>query len=137
MVDVPKVAKAKVTKGTGPDQLPQGAATDINNAPEGTPPEDATAGTQPAALAEEQLPLPAERGANVPVYQPDTEDEAWLTGPTLRPDESQIVGTQPRVPLSAAVRRALPLLKRAASSPDADPQLVALVSYLSREAGKG
>jgi hypothetical protein len=129
-------------RGTGVDALPQGEATTLNDAKLTTdtasPPQELEPlAPAPEAQPEVGLPAPAEPGANVPVWQPDSEDEAWLTGLTLRPDESQTVGAQARTPVPPAVRRALPLLQRAAASPDADPQLMTLVAYLSREAAKG
>lgn len=125
-----------------PEQLPRGAAAAAN---EGTnvvapdPIEAAVSLTEeeampaPEAAPEEDVPVePATPQDFLPEFQAETEDEAFLTSPTLRPDEAQTVGTAPQRALAPNVRRNLGLLQQAAASPTASPQLRALVQYLLR-----
>ncbi len=89
----------------------------------------------PLAPGEEDVPVePAAPGDFLPEYQPETDDDVFLTGPTRRPDEAQTAGTEPRRGLAPNVRRNINLLQEAAASPNASPELRALVSYLIRNA---
>jgi hypothetical protein len=103
------------------------------------PTQTAMAPQEPAPLApapqaqpqaQPELAGPAD---NQPLYQATSEEDAFIIGPTLRPDEPQNAGTAPRTHIPAQVIRDLPLLQRAASEPNADPQLISLVSFLVRE----
>lgn len=124
MADKPKVS---ANQGT-PEALPKGMATDINNAPSGTPPEDPQA-VQPQA----QPAVPADYQ---PKFVPQTEDDNFITGPTTRPDESLIAGGRGNVHLAPEVQAALPAFVEAAQAPDADPRLQALVSLLQFHSGR-
>jgi len=120
-----------------PEQLPYGEAAALNETPMGqTAPELGVPEGAPAAAPaeEEYVDDPGQPGDNEPLFEPADEDEDFLTGPTLRPDEPQsilpLAGRQ-RVPEN--VRRNLPLIQAAASEPGADPQLTTLVNFLVRE----
>ena len=123
-------------KGTGPEQLPAGAATEVNaqlptqTASQPDPMEGAAA---PAPEADVPT-APAEAGDFVADYQPVDEDDDFITGPTGRPGEDQAVGTAPRRGLSPRVAKNMTLLQQASSAPGASPELQALVSYLLRNA---
>lgn len=137
-----------------PEQLPRGAAEAVNEntnvqapepvavpAPEA--PAEATGttetpasggdGTQGPEDGSEDL-LPAEAADFEPQFEPASEDEAFITSPTGRPDEAQWVGVQARRTLPGAVSRHLPTLQEAAAMPGASPELVSLVQYLLRQA---
>ena len=128
-------------KGTGPEQLPAGAATEANaqlptlTASQPDPMAGAPEAAAPAAPEDgaEDL-VPAQAADYNPIYQPQSEDEAFLTDPTTRPDEAQWVGTGPQPTLPPAVARQLPALQRAAAEPGASPELQVLVAYLLRRA---
>ncbi len=124
-----------------PNQLPRGEATALNEgtnvvAPDPiqaavslTAPEGMPAETAPA----EDVPVePATPQDFLPDYQPQTDEEAFLTGPTMRPDEAQTAGTAPRRGLAPVVSRNLSLLQQAAAGPNASPELRALVQFLLR-----
>jgi hypothetical protein len=133
----------ELEKGTGPEQLPQGAVGELNAA---TPPptELAPEGLSVAPGAQEGAsgadtaePLPAEPADYEPMFEPGSEDEAFLTSPTSRPDEAQTVGIPTGASaIPASVIRNLDMLQRAAAEPDADPQLQTLVRLILRELGK-
>jgi len=119
-------------------QLPQGAVGQLNEAlPTTTPAEPETAleaTTEPSgALPEPEYALPQDYE---PVYAPETEEDDFIAGPTLSPDEPQTVGATRRVRVPPNVRRSLPLLQQMAAEPTASPQLRALVSLLLREANR-
>lgn len=125
------------------DQLPRGAATDLNAAMpsptelaaggEPTPPEGVSAPT-PTEQVDMSGFGPADAQDWLGQYEPTTEDEAFIVGPTGRPDESQTVGTTPVSPVSAQVRYSLPALQRAAEEPGASETLKALVANIARRA---
>ena len=126
-------------KGTGPEQLPAGAATEVNaqlptqTASQPDPMEGAALPEQ--APVEEDVPVaPAEAGDFDADYMPADEDDEFLTGPTGRPGEDQAVGTAPRRGLSPRLAKNMTLLQQASSAPGASPELQALVSYLLRNA---
>lgn len=124
-----------------PNQLPRGEATALN---EGTnvvapdPIQAAVALTEPEGMPQEVAPeddVPVEPAAPedfLPDYEPSTEEEAFLTGPTMRPDEAQTAGSAPRRGLAPVVRRNLGILQQAAAGPNASPELRALVQFLLR-----
>lgn len=128
--DATPVAEYKAQQGT-PDQLPQGEATALNQAVTDIP----NQGGQAAApeMADDST-APAQPADYEPIYTPESDDEDFLSGPTLRPDEAQFVGATPQQPLSAAARRSLPTLQAAAAEPGASDALKALVAALLREA---
>lgn len=129
-------------QGAGsPEQLPQGATQELNAAlPTSTASEpvseaEAAAGAAGAAAPVEEVPIePALPQDYDPVWAPETEEDDFIAGPTLSPEEPQSVGAGRRQPLSAQVRRSLPLLQQMAAEPGASPQLRALVSLMLREA---
>ncbi len=123
------------------DQLPRGEATKLNEqlptenpkAPDGVQaPSDAE---MAAAGADEAQFKPAAHEDFQPGYEPTSEDDVFITGPSGRPDESQLVGTQSPGPISNRVRNSLPELQKAASEPGASPELIAMVKLLLREVG--
>ena len=135
-----------------PEQLPRGAATQLNEntnlqAPEPVAlsqgPVEATGatetpagggdGTQGPEEGSEDL-QPAEAADYEPLFEPGSEDEEFITSPTSRPDEAQWVGAQSKRTLPQAVRRHLGPLQEAAAMPGASPELVSLVKYLLRQA---
>src|SRR3990170_3392366 len=119
-----------------PEQLPQGAATELNEAlPTATPGEPESSAEE--AAAEVEVPVePALPQDFDPMFAPETEEDDFIAGPTLSPDEPQTVGAVRRAPLSPRVRRSLPLLQQLAAEPDSSPQLRALVALLLPEAGR-
>jgi hypothetical protein len=110
-------------------QLPQGAATQLNDAMAEVPtPQDDTQLAQDSGV---ELAQPSDYE---PQFQADNEDEAFITGPTTRPDEPVTAG----IPTGADaippdVIRNLPLLQRAAQEPGADPNLQTLVALVLHE----
>jgi hypothetical protein len=130
---------AEFEQGAGTaEQLPQGATEQLNEAlPTTTPGEPETAleaTTEPSgAIPEPELAMPQDFE---PVYAPESEEDDFIAGPTLSPDEPQTVGATRRVQVPPNVRRSLPLLQQMAAEPSASPQLRALVSLLLREANR-
>jgi hypothetical protein len=123
--------EVELKKGTGPDQLPQGAAQELNaNMP--TPTELEPKGLEAPVQedATQQFPDEATPADFEPLFEPATDDEMFITGPTTKPDESQLVGTEPVRQLPPVVRRQLPLLQRAAAEPGASADLQVLVRWL-------
>jgi hypothetical protein len=116
------------------DQLPQGAAATLNEAlpselaPEGLAPPETGA---PAEDTSE--PLLAEPSDYEPIFTPESDDEAFLTGPTTRPNEPITQGAFAGPPASLPPDAAswMPVFAEAAQLPDAPPQLKALVKLLS------
>ena len=128
-----------------PNQLPRGEATRLNESTdvEAPAPLDITTGADEAAppVAEvEEEPLGPDDLADAADFNPEgyvplDEDEEYLVGPTMRPDEDQAVGAQYPTPLSNRLRLNLPALQAAASEPGASPELIALVALLLRLEG--
>jgi len=118
---------AEVQQGAGtPEQLPQGAASAVNEA---TP--------SATEMTAEQVdvgdfPEPAEAADYEPLFEPATDDEDFITGPSLRPDEDVTAGASVPLRVPAHVRAQLPSLQAAADAPGASAELQALVSYLLR-----
>jgi hypothetical protein len=128
------VPEAEFQQGGGtPEQLPQGAAQGLNEGLAQVPEEG---GAPAAAPLEEEVPETATPADYEPAYQPETDDDAFLTGPTTRPDEPVTAGVNDRADIPASLRRALPLLVDAANTPGASPQLRSLVNFLVREANR-
>src|ERR1051326_4413718 len=77
-----------------PEQLPQGAATQLNDAlpTETASPPETAAGPEAAA------PQPATPADYEPKFTPATDDESFLVGPTTRPAEPLTAGAQVRDP---------------------------------------
>jgi hypothetical protein len=123
----------RANQGT-PDQLPQGAAAELNAAmPSELAPEELLA----EADVEEVPDLePATAADFDPAYVPESEEDEFLTGPTNKPAESQTAGARYPTPLSVRTRAALPVLQAAASDPSATPELIALTRLLVREASR-
>ena len=129
-----------------PDQLPKGEAQQLSEAVSAIPDQQQPdLADQAAAAVPDTLPpdenatavddtSPATPADHEPIYTPGSDDEDWLTGPTSRPDEAQFVGASQQRIMPANVRSALPFLQRAASDPNASPELQALVATLLREA---
>ncbi len=123
-------------KGTGPDQLPQGEAKQLNDQLASTPPPPDTA--QPVAPQQQQQALPAAASPNdyQPQFTPQNEGDQFITGPTTRPNEPQTVGAHQQLPVPQAVLDAMPAFVEAAQAPDAPPQLQALVQLIQFHAGR-
>ncbi len=133
-----------------PDQLPRGEATRLNTETDVVAPEPielaAPSAEADTGVSEMAAPVPVEEeeliGAddmadaadfNPEGYVPIDEDEAYITGPTMRPGEDQAAGAQYPAPLSPRVRASLSALQAAASEPGADPTLQALIRLLLLE----
>jgi hypothetical protein len=119
-------------RGTGPDALPQGEAQNLNDAMAEVPAQQEQGATAPTP--EDSGVELAQPSDYEPIYEPETDDDLFLTGPTTRPDEPVTTG----IPTGAAgvpadVIRNLPLLQRAAQEPGADPKLQTLVALVLRE----
>jgi hypothetical protein len=108
-----------------PEQLPQGAATQLNEA---NPQPADTAAEQPQA----DMPEPAQAADYEPEFQPSTDDEDFIVGPTTRPDEDVTTGTDSPQRVPPHVRAQLTALQDAANVPGASAELQALVAYLLR-----
>ena len=127
-----------------PNQLPRGAATELNDGTNVVAPEplalappaaeaQATSEGQDATVLEGAEDLaPAQPADYEPIFEPGSEGEDFVTGPTNRPGEAQYVGAGPRPTLSPQVRAQLPALQAAASEPGASIELQTLVKYLLR-----
>ena len=116
----------RANQGT-PEQLPKGEAQRLNE-------ETNVEAPEPIILPEEEpvdLGL-AGPGDFEPVFEPETEDEEFITGPSTRPDEPQYIGSAQSTPISPQVRRMLPVLERAANDPEASQSLKDMVRYILR-----
>ena len=120
----------EAAEGT-PDQMQRGEASDLNAQ---LPTENPTAPEPAVEAVQDEAVLPAEPQDYDPLFDPETDDEAFITGPTMRPDEAQFVGAvQPRE-LPPTVKRSLTALQQAATEPGASAELQGLVQYLLRKA---
>lgn len=130
MADQPEFQAGEGT----PDQLPRGEATAVNeaNTPQAKAPEAAKAPME-EDTSEPEMAAPADYE---PLHQPEGDDEAFITGPTTRPDESVSTGAFARGPrsLSPRLAAAMPMFADAASLPDAPPQLLTLMALLAQDA---
>lgn len=149
MADAPDLSvKQDTASGPGND-LPQGAASQVNAAlptqtvSEGqtiTAPEPSAGGGSAqgsdAAAEDTSEPELAQPSDYEPVYTPESDDEQFITGPTTRPDESVSTGAFVRAPMSLSPRlaAAMPTFVAAAELPDAPPQLRLLMALLSSDA---
>jgi hypothetical protein len=123
------VPEAEFQMGGGtPEQLPQGAAQNLNEGLEQVPQQEAPE----AVAAPEEEPELAGPADYEPLFEPATEDEDFLVGPTTRPDEDVTAGTTAPQRVPAHVRSQLSALQAAADAPGASAELQALVSYLLR-----
>ena len=135
----------KANEGS-PEQLPRGEAQALNEntnvqppgeveaveaLPEEEPEEEVGATMDPS---DEELAGPATDADFNPLYEPATEDEQFILGPTTRPDEAETAGTEPQAPISARLRRLLPVLLKAAEEPGASEELKQLVEMVLRRA---
>jgi len=108
-------------------ELPQGAATKLNEAVSGIP--------------ESQGPTLRPGGQRAGASTSDlSPEEKSLYGPTERPDEpitqgAAGAGGRKSNPVPPGVLKMLPSLVRAARSPDAPPQLIQLVRLLNAQLG--
>lgn len=134
-------AEAEFTKGEpGVDeQMNQGEAAQLNDglelaremddgtqdlgeegAGEPSGPEEVDDSMQPATMADFE-----------PKVSAGNDDLKFVTGPTLKPEEAQWVGSRSAAgPVSDRVRRRLHTLEKAASAPGASPRLQAMVKWL-------
>jgi hypothetical protein len=139
------MADAGYTANEGtPEQLPRGAAEALNENVNVVPPDELE--VQPVADApgeetEEEEPLdpededgikPAAAADYTPLYEPASEDESLILGPSTRPDESETAGTAPASPISRRLRLLTPVIQKAAEEPGASPQLKELLEYILR-----
>ena len=132
----------QVQQGAGTaEQLPQGEATALNEAmPTGTElaasgqPEDQVPTTGAAPAEDTAEPDFAAQSDYEPQYQPEGEDDDFVTGPTTRPDEPVTTGAfgGPRRGLSPDLVAALPVFEEAANLPDAPPQIRILMGALAQ-----
>lgn len=130
-----KAPEFKAQQGT-PDQLPRGEAQQLNQPPP-EPPAPVVEVQQPAPTPEPQAALatPADYEPN---FVPQTDEEAFITGPTMRPDEPQTAGAfDTRTPPPNDVASWMPLFVEASSYPDAPPQLKSLTALLGYHLNNG
>lgn len=115
-----------------PEQLPQGAASELNASlpTEGPITAPAAEGAAPAEEAAAPVLEPAD--PNALRYSPQDDDERFLTDPSLYPDEPITAGTGRRN-IPPEVLRNLPLLVQAAQAPGASVELQTLVSLILAE----
>lgn len=96
---------------------------------------DQSEGSQDEILPEDAAELePAGPEDWAPAYEPETEDDAFITGSTTRPDEPATAGTYPVSPISRRVRLQLPVIQRAAEEPGASEELKSLLAFILRRA---
>lgn len=121
--------------GPGSD-LPQGAASELNAA---LPTQAVSEGEMIAGPEGEAADLEmAESSDYEPMYQPEGDDDAFITGPTIRPDEPVTMGVTANSPqrLSPDLLRHLPDISAAAMLPGASATLRTLADFLVREASR-
>ena len=130
---------AEFTKGEpGVDeQLGQGEVSELNAGLDLA--KDMAAGNEAAAPAAgpamEEAPDDSMDEASLADFEPKggamNEDSKFVTGPTMKPQEAQWVGSRVAAgPVSPRVRRRLHTLQKAASAPGASPRLQAMVKWL-------
>ena len=142
-----ELAVQQNTEGGPSTSLPQGGAAQVNAVlPETTVPggemidvplpvtgEEGTLGEETADL---ELAGPDDYE---PAYTPEDEDDAFITGPSDRPDESILEGVQ-AMPnanqTTESLRRSLPSLVAASNAPGAPENMRVIVRFLTREANK-
>jgi hypothetical protein len=130
--EVPDV-QYELAAGT-PDQLQQGAASELNAGLPTENPQAPEAAVEAPAEAAPEL-APAEAADHEPIFEPTTDDEAFITGPTTRPDEGQFVGAMDtQTKLTPVIRKQLPALQRAAAEPGSSQELQNLVAFLLKQA---
>ena len=113
------------------EQLPQGAASQLNEAlPTTTPGEPEVAAAPAAEAVEPEFAMPQDYE---PTYAPENEEDQFLVGPTLRPDEDITTGARYRTGLDNGVKASLPFLQSAAAEASSSEELRALVGLLLRE----
>lgn len=142
MADAPDLSVRQDTASGPGNDLPQGAASEVNAAlptqsvSEGQTIEAPAPADQAAAAEDTSEPEVAQPSDYEPIYTPESEDEQFITGPTTRPDESVSTGAFVRGPMSLSPRlsAAMPLFVAAAELPDAPPQLRVLMSLLAQDA---
>lgn len=115
--------KAEFKRGEGPDALPQGEATALNEAPVPAAPAE--------VVAEPEIQL-AQPSDYEPDFAAESEDDDFITGPTLKPGEPVTAGTERRR-MDPDVKAHLGALQRAAQGPGASKELVGLVNLLLRD----
>lgn len=136
-----EVQEVRANQGTA-DQLPPGAAATLNEsmpadlAPqELAGPQNGTSADSGASSenADTSLPEPAAPSDYEPIYTPEGDDDAFITGPSTRPNESVTTGAFAglRPSLSPELAAAVPLFVEAADLPDAPEQLRVLVALLT------
>jgi hypothetical protein len=143
-------AAPKIQKGTGPDALPEGAATQINAIPQTMTPQAGAAQVQAGAEQAGTPPEAPEMGApgghelmaslagkipQAPVdFQPQTDAEKFLYEPGAPRNPSVVAGgslTQGPILPPPNVGDWLPSLQMAASDPSASPQVKALFALVA------
>jgi hypothetical protein len=127
MAETPRV---EYRKGQGPDQLEQGEAQALNDAPMPGPPADALEEAPAEADVPVQLATPADREA---AYTPVGEDEELLFQPSTRPDEPVLGGLGADRTISPRLASLLPYLVQIAAQEDAPPQLRIFVDQALRQ----
>lgn len=123
--------------GPGSD-LPQGAASELNAA---LPTQTVSEGEMieaPGAEGEAADLEMAEASDYEPMYVPEDDDDAFITGPTIRPDEPVTMGVTAASPrrLSPDLLRHLPDITAAAAMPGASATLKTVADFLVREASR-
>jgi len=116
------------------EQLGQGETQELNDGLDLA--KDMAAGNEaagPAPTAE--APDDSMDGATMADFEPKggslNEDSKFVTGPTMKPEEAQWVGSRVAAgPVSPRVRRRMQTLQKAASAPGASPRLQAMVKWL-------
>ncbi len=134
------------------EQLPRGAATAANEgvnveapapieeAPTEAPaPEDQQAVGMDMPMDGEEDLADAAPTDGEPAYEPQSEAEQFITGPSLRPDEGVTAGVT-ALPnenyIPEDLRRAMPSLVAASQQPGASPLMQTIVAWIVREANR-
>ena len=130
---LPEGAAAEVNANLTEPSVPTGESIDVP-VPSSGP--DSGGAEAPAAEEDTSEPEMALDADYEPLYEPESESDAFVTGPTTRPEESVTTGAFAGTvrPLSPKLSAAMPVFVEAASLPDAPEQLKILVALLSRDA---
>jgi hypothetical protein len=123
------VADAPIRRRAGtPDQLPQGAATQLNEALQAVPDQQPAPTPEPAPAPQpDVLPQAPRRDLS---FRPANDVEEFLFGPPRDGEAGAGLDVQGRIAPTPDVLRAAPVIVEAAAQPDAPEQLRVLARLL-------
>jgi hypothetical protein len=144
----PPVTKGPATVGAPSDQLPQGAATQLNQGMQQAQ-QSAQQAQQNAQSVQNQPQMPENPGAptqGIQISAPETSqmplgdnEDGMLFGPTSRPDEHVTTGggALSKTPPPQDMARWLPALRQAAQDPNAPKMFKEMLSLLTYHISQG